>query len=153
MRSRLSLIQAVAIGTLVVGTIDAIDALVFFGLRGAAPMRIFQGIAAGAIGRDAARAGGWTTGAIGIACHYTVAFGIATAYLLAARVMPALRRRPIACGVVYGIVVYFVMNLVVIPLSAIGPQRFTAAPLVNGLLIHAFGIGLPTALIAARTDP
>jgi hypothetical protein len=28
--------------TLVVSTIDAIDAVAFFGLRGAAPMRIFQ---------------------------------------------------------------------------------------------------------------
>ena len=152
MRSRFSLIQAIAIGTLVVGTVDAIDALVFFGLRGAAPMRIFQGIAAGAIGRDAARAGGWTTGALGIVCHYTVAFGIAALYLLAARAMPALRRRPIVFGILYGIVVYFVMNLVVIRLSAIGPQRFTTGPFVNGILIHAFGIGLPTALIAARTD-
>jgi hypothetical protein len=41
------------------------------------------------------------------------------------------------------------MNLVVIPLSAIGPQRFVFGPLVNGLLIHVLGIGIPSALFAA----
>jgi hypothetical protein len=151
MRGRLSAFQAVILATLVVGTLDAIDAVVFFGLRGVAPMRIFQGIAAGAIGRDAARAGGWGTGALGIVFHYMVALGIVSTYLLASRFVPLLTRRPVLCGIAYGIGAYFFMNLVVIPLSAIGPQPFTTGPFVNGILIHAFGIGLPTALICYRT--
>jgi hypothetical protein len=148
--ARVSIGRAVLLGTLVVGTVDALDAVVFFGLRGAAPMRVFQGIAAGAIGRDAARAGGWSTGALGLVFHYLVALGIVATYLLASRAMPLLARRPIVCGILFGIGAYFFMNLVVIPMSAIGPQRFTTGPLVNGILIHAFGIGIPTALIAAR---
>jgi len=49
--------------------------------------------------------------------------------------------------------VYFFMNLVVIPLSAIGPQRFTAAPFINGILIHVFGVGIPAALLISRATP
>jgi hypothetical protein len=150
MRGGLSIVRAIALGTLLVGTIDAVDALVFFGLRGAAPMRIFQGIAAGAIGREAARAGGWGTAALGLFFHYVVALGIVATYALAGRAVPVLRRRPVVYGIVYGIGAYFFMNLVVIPLSAIGPQRFTLGPLVNGILVHAFGIGLPTALVCYR---
>jgi hypothetical protein len=46
------------------------------------------------------------------------------------------------------------MNLVVIPLSAIGVvPPFTVFGTTNGLLIHAFGIGLPTALVASRVAP
>ena len=150
-RAQLSIVRAIALGTLVVGTIDAIDAVVFFGLRGAAPMRIFQGIAAGAIGRDAARAGGWGTAALGVLFHYLVAFGIAATYLLASRAVPLLARRPLVCGPLFGIGAYFFMNLVVIPLSKIGPQPFTTGPFINGILIHALGIGIPIALIAART--
>jgi hypothetical protein len=43
------------------------------------------------------------------------------------------------------------MNVVIIPLSAIGaPPEFDPTGLANGLAIHVFGVGLPAALIAAR---
>jgi hypothetical protein len=39
----------------------------------------------------------------------------------------------------------------VLPLSAIGRvPHFSPVSLANGLLIHAFGIGLPSALLASR---
>jgi hypothetical protein len=62
-----------------------------------------------------------------------------------------LRRRPAVCGILYGLMTFAVMNLVVLPLSAIGhvPQ-FSPVSLTNGLLIHAFGVGLPTAVVVAR---
>jgi uncharacterized membrane protein YagU involved in acid resistance len=142
---------AILIGTLIVGTLDAIDAMVFFGLRnGTTPARIFQSIAAGLIGR-ASYSGGLASAALGVGLHYFVAFGIVVTYVAASAKLPLLRQRPLRCGAIYGIGAYFFMNLVVIPLSAIGPQPLTlSAPLVNGLLIHVFGIGLPTALLAAR---
>ena len=41
------------------------------------------------------------------------------------------------------------MNLVVLPLSKGGGPSLPAAPvLANGLLIHMFGVGLPSALFA-----
>jgi hypothetical protein len=140
--------RAILIGTLVVGTIDAIDAVVFFGIRGAGPMRIFQSIASGLLGRDAYR-GGVAAALLGVACHYLVAFGIVVVYNLASRYLPVLTRRPLLCGALYGLGAYFFMNLVVIPLSAIGPQRFTLAPFLNGIFIHMIGIGIPTALLTA----
>jgi len=143
--------RAIALGTAVVGTLDAIDAVVFFGLRGAAPVRIFQGIAAGLMG-PSARSGGLPAAALGLVLHYTVAFGIVATYVLASRRLTLLTRRPVVCGALYGLGAYFFMNLVVIPLSAIGPQRLAlAAPLVNGLLIHVFGIGMPTAWFAKNS--
>jgi hypothetical protein len=151
LRARLSVGRAIALGTLWIGTIDALDAVVFFGWLGAAPMRIFQSIAAGALGREAARAGGWETAALGLFFHYVVAFGIAATYILSSRVVPMLARRPLLCGPIFGIGAYFFMNLVVIPLSRIGPQPFTAGPFINGILIHAVGIGIPIALIARQT--
>ncbi len=139
---------SILLGTLVVGTLDAIDAIVYVLWRGSAPMRMFQGIASGLLGRDSF-AGGLATAALGSAIHYTIAFGIVLTYHVASRAIPLLARRPIVCGALYGVGVYFFMNLVVIPLSAIGPQRFTLAPFVNGILIHIFGIGIPSALFAA----
>jgi hypothetical protein len=149
MRTRLSGPQAVLYGTLTVGTLDALDAIVFFGLRsGARPLRIFQGIASGLIG-PAARQGGWKTAVLGVALHYFIAFGIVLIYFLASRGARLLTRHPVMCGLLYGLVAYAVMNLVVIPLSKIGGPAMPALPvLANGLLIHMFGVGLPAALFA-----
>lgn len=49
--------RALLVGTLAVGVLDILDAIVFFALRGAQPIRILQSIAAGLLGR-AAFAGG-----------------------------------------------------------------------------------------------
>jgi len=146
---RLSGRQAVFFGTLVVGTLDALDAIVFFGLRsGAQPIRIFQGIAFGLIG-PAARTGGLKTAALGVFLHYVIAFGIVLTYFLVSRRVRLLTRHPVICGLLYGIVAYAVMNLVVLPLSKVGGPTMPAPPvLANGLLIHMFGVGLPSALFA-----
>lgn len=47
--SSLSPARAIAYGGLTVGVLDGLDAVVFFGLRGVPPLRIFQAIAAGLI--------------------------------------------------------------------------------------------------------
>jgi hypothetical protein len=147
----LSLARGILLGTLIVGVLDALDAIVVFGLRsGVAPDRIFRGIAAGVVG-PAARAGGAGTAVFGVALHFTVAFGIVATFVLLSRQVPALRRRPWLVGPIYGLAVFAVMNLVVIPMSAIGASpQFDTLGLVNGLAIHVFGVGLPAALVAAK---
>jgi hypothetical protein len=149
MARRLSAAQAILFGTLTVGTLDALDAIIFFGLRsGAKPIRIFQGIAFGLIG-PAARQGGLKTAALGVFLHYVIACGIVVAYFLVSRRVRLLTRRPVICGLLYGLVAYAVMNLAVLPLSKVGGPSMPATPvLVNGLLIHMFGVGLPSALFA-----
>ncbi len=135
-------------GAFVVGTIDLVDALVFFGLRGVRPIRIPQSIAAGLLGRSAFD-GGAMAAALGVALHYFIAFLIVATFMLISRAMPFLLRRPIVTGLVYGIGVYFVMNLIVVPLSAASAGKLVMGPvLVNGLLVHAFGVGLPSAAFA-----
>ena len=150
-RTPLRASRAILYGTLVVGTLDALDAIVFFGLRsGATPVRIFQGIAAGWLGR-ATYSGGLRTAALGVATHYGIAFGIVVTYFVVSRRVRLLTRHPIPCGLAYGLLAWLFMNRVVIPLSAIGTATWPVLPvLANGLLIHAFGVGLPSAVFAAR---
>ena len=147
----LSASQAILYGTLIVGTLDIVDAFVFFGLRsGTTPVRILQSIASGWLGR-ASYSGGLRAAALGAITHYFIAFGIVVTYFVISQRVSVLTRHPIPCGVVYGLVVYLFMNRVVIPLSAIGTATWPALPvLANGLLIHAFGIGIPSAIFAAK---
>jgi len=56
----------------------------------------------------------------------------------------------------FGVAAYFVMTFVVVPLSNAGPGRISfalpAVPiLINGLAIHALGVGLPAAYFASRS--
>ena len=157
-RPRLSTGRALLYGTLVVGTLDALDAIVFFGLfAGAQPIRIFHSIAAGLIGRPAAMGGGVGTALLGVALHYFIAFGIVATFFIAARYIRILQRAPVVSGLLYGVAAYVVMNAVVVPLSAAGRGGLSWPPvinavLINGVLIHMFGVGLPASLFArART--
>ena len=147
----LSTAGALAIGTLAVGVLDILDAFLFFGLRGAQPVGILQSIASGVLGR-AAYQGGLRTAALGLLLHFVIAFGVVATYFVATRLVPALNRRPWVYGLLYGLVVYTVMNLVVVPLSAaaLGSGPTPLVVRVNGVLIHMFGVGLPAALAAAR---
>ena len=146
--------KALVLGTAVVGTLDILDALVFFGLRGARPIRILQAIAAGLLGRKAFQ-GGIATAALGGILHFFIAFVIVAVYFVASRRTPLLTRYAVPFGLLYGVGVYFVMNYVVIPLSAAAPGAFSMPVFINGILIHALGVGLPAALFAraaVRTD-
>ena len=139
--------RALLYGTLAVGILDLLDAVVFFGLRGVQPIRIFQSIASGLLGR-AAFSGGMASAALGIALHFFIAFLIVAVFFLASRRLPALVRAPILSGLIYGIGAYIVMQYLVIPLSAAGTGRFSWPVFVNGVLIHMFGVGLPASLAA-----
>jgi len=148
MRSHpLTAAQAILYGTLVVGALDALDAIVFFGLRGVAPVRIFHSIAAGLLGRSAFQ-GGLATAALGVCLHFFIAFLIVSVFYAASLAAPVLTRHPVTAGIVYGIAVYFVMNYVVLPLSAAGRGPFVLPVFINGILIHALGVGVPSAWFA-----
>jgi uncharacterized membrane protein YagU involved in acid resistance len=66
-----------------------------------------------------------TTAALGGGVlHFFIAFVIVVVYFLASRRAPVLTRHAVALGMAYGIVVYFVMSHIVIPLSAAISHRF-----------------------------
>lgn len=146
--------RALLLGGLAVAILDGLDAVVFYGLRGASPGRVFQSVAAGLLGRQTAVAGGTTTALFGVALHTLIGFAVFAAYFGVSRLWPLLTRRPLVCGFSYGIGVYIFMNQVVVPLSAIGAGRFPSLPvLLNGLIGHALLVGLPCALVARRARP
>ena len=71
-----------------------------------------QSIASGVLGAEAF-AGGAASAALGVALHFLIALGAAAVYVLASRPMGVLRVRWLASGLIYGVVVYAVMQGVV----------------------------------------
>jgi uncharacterized membrane protein YagU involved in acid resistance len=143
-------------GWMIAGTLDILYAVGFsYARSGVAPARVLQSVAAGGFG-SAAFEGGAAMAVAGLGFHYLNALLITIAFFAAAAVAPALRRRPVLIGAVYGVLVYLLMNYVVIPLSRIGvfPSPPTAI-WVTGVLVHMFFIGVPIALAARQAfdDP
>jgi hypothetical protein len=137
-RARRRILAAVLAGGLVAGSIDAALAFHSFGLT------MPKGIAAGLLGKEALT-GGAGVWLLGLTLHFAIAFASAAIYCAAGRKLDFLRSSFVICGLAYGIVIFLVMNLVVLPLSAfpfpVGP--FTVSALRSGLLVHMFFIGLP----------
>lgn len=142
--------KTIVLGGLTVGVLDLIDAVTFFGLYYAVPpIRIFQSIAAGVYGRDASREGGWSTAIQGILLHFVIAFLIAAVFYTGTRFLPILYKKPVVCGLIYGVICYFVMQLIVVPLSNAPSSGISINPsFFNGIIGHALVVGLPVALIA-----
>lgn len=137
----------VLLGGLAVGVLDLLDAFVFFGLRGVPPLRILQSIASGVLGRSAFQ-GGLATGLLGLGLHFGIATTIVAWYYFVSRWNRTLVTRPWLWGPLYGLVVYFVMYDIVLPLSAAAIAPRPPIVIWNGLLIHVVGVGIPSALAA-----
>ena len=132
--------------------LDILDPILFFGLRGVRPIRIPQSIASGLLGR-AAYTGGLRTAVLGLALHLGIALFWAALFVLAARYLPTLRQHPVPSGLLYGLVIYAVMNFIVLPNSHVAPSHPTPAVLINGVAAMLFLVGLPIALLNRRFAP
>lgn len=136
-------------GGLIAGALDLADALILYGLRGVSPVRIVQAIASGLLGRSAFE-GGAATAALGVALHFFIATTAAAVFVLASTKLIVLVRRPVMCGMIFGLGVFVFMQYGVVPLSRAGGRGLAWPYVVNGMLIHALGVGLPIALAVAR---
>lgn len=135
---------------LAAGTLDLIAAIASSAYYGRSPSWLLKLIASGAFG-EAAFDRGAGTAALGAVFHFVIATGAAAVYYAASRRWPVLTTRPLAAGAVFGIAVFWFMQLIVLPLSAYPfPTSFRAVGVIRGLLIHVFCVGLPIALVVRR---
>ena len=170
-------LQASLTGGLIAGVLDIVYAITAFGpLSYNVPaMRILQSVAAGAIGRDASRAGEWGTAMLGLGLHLMIAIGMAAVFVLAATRLSFLLRPTVLWGVLYGLLLWVAMNYIIVPLSAAGPNLHFASSfgeaserlreafsqgqnadenhpwmLWGSLFAHTILVGVPIALVAKR---
>jgi hypothetical protein len=138
-------LTGILVGGGIAATLDIIYAIVRNGGYGKSPLWVLQSVASGWMG-EGAFTSGITGGIVGLLSHYGIVFVAAAIYLAASRHLPVLRSRAMACGAIFGVLVYLFMNFVVLPLSAF-PFDFPypLARLLEGFLSHAIFVGLPIA--------
>ena len=135
---------------LIAGALDLTAAIITNTLRGSTPVRVMQSVASGLLGEESYQ-GGLKTAALGVLLHFVIAFGAAAVFYAASRKLRFLLRRPVVWGLVYGVLVYFFMSRVVLPLSAFphrGAPRLSSVAI--GLVVHMLCVGLPISLAVRR---
>lgn len=137
-------IIAILVGGAIAGALDLTAAFLTYGRQ------VPRGIASGLIG--AAAQNGTMPWILGVLLHFVIAFGAAAVFCITSWRQPFLREHWLWCGPFYGIAVYLVMNLIVVPLSAapFHGRSFTHAALLQGVIVHMVIIGLPIAWSARR---
>lgn len=151
----MKLMSAILVGGALAGLADIVYVSVHYNLvYGTPPERILHSVAAGLLGPEAARAGGWGTAALGLAAHFAIAIIMATVFNVAAQFIKPLRKLWFVTGPLYGLGLMFVMNLVVVPMSAVrGPGNLPEGQFLYGAIFaHMILVGLVIAFFASRVN-
>lgn len=148
------ILSAIFLGGIIAATIDIGAASL---ISGRSPMFIMQAIAGGLLGK-ASFGGGIGTALLGLVLQEVMGVLIATIYVVLLKSASGLLRHWVLSGLTYGVIIFFVMNYVVVPLSAWkSAPHFTsvkfaenmAAMLLFGLVVAFFG-GRPVSAQPAR---
>lgn len=102
----------------VAGVLDIVAASL---INLAPPQLILQSISSGLLGL-ASYAGGASTVLLGLILQIAMSIVIASIFAASTRRLPWLLSHPIAAGLAYGVGIFVVMNMLVVPMSAFAPR-------------------------------
>lgn len=132
---------------LLAGTLDILAAILILAKGNAVGTLKF--IASGVFGK-AAISGGADMVASGAVFHFFIATSFAGAYFLAYPRLPFLQKNKWVSGILYGVFVWAVMNLLVVPLSNAPQRPFAWDSALENMAILVMCIGLPIAWLADK---
>lgn len=139
-----SALETVLWAGFVAGTLDALAGIVVYWLILGRMniIQILQWIASGVFGNDAFE-GGLTMALVGNIFHYGIAYFFTVLYFVVAQYWPALKKYTLVSGLLYGLIIWALMNLLILPLSNVNQGPFE--PLVAAMAItwHMLLVGLP----------
>lgn len=133
---------------LLAGTLDITAACTMFWIRtGRDPLIVLKFVASGALGPDALT-GGWGINLLGLFFHFIIAFSWTIFLFIIFAKIPKMNW--IVLGLSYGVVVWLIMNLLVLPMTRITPRPFVLSQAIIGTVILMVAIGLPISYFANK---
>ena len=138
--------RKIALATLVAGTLDILSACVYTLIAGRAPINMLKGLASAILGNGAVE-GGVGVALVGLLLHFAIMAVMVAFFGVAANRLPFLKARWLLAGIAYGIGLWAVMNLVVLPLR-FGWHPFTPLGLAEQFFSHIVLVGIPIAWFA-----
>jgi hypothetical protein len=145
-----SALKTIAFAGLLAGLLDGAAASVqYFISTGNSPTRVFQYIASAVFGKSAF-AGGLEMAGWGLLFHLLIAMGFAALFFLLYPLIFRPLKNKIAMGIVYGLMVWMIMNLLVVPLTKAPQGPFKLKGVLIGMSILILMVGIPVSLIISR---
>lgn len=149
------MLKPIVIATALAGTLDLLSAFIFAGMAGMAPVAVLQFVASGPFGDTSMAAtglGGTGWAIVGLLVHFAIMTCMVAAYMASAPRLPALLRHPLTAGLAYGLLLWLLMYWIVRPMRWPDmPLPHTAKAIAQQLFSHCILVGLPIAIVAART--
>jgi uncharacterized membrane protein YagU involved in acid resistance len=149
--NKLSATKTVFLSGFTAATLDILAAFVVYSfiMKVVTPLQILQRIASGVFAKTII--GNETVTALtGLLFHYMIAFSFAIAYFFAYPHVKLLHRNAVISGLLYGVFVWAVMNLIVVPLSNASHAPFALISFLKAIIILMLCIGLPIAIITSK---
>jgi uncharacterized membrane protein YagU involved in acid resistance len=145
-----SIVKTIAWVGLLAGSLDITAACVqVYLMRGTSPEVVLRYIAGAAFGKWAF-SGGWEMPLAGLLFHFIIAYSFTILFFLLYPFIKILSKSVVATAIVYGIFIYVVMNLLVLPLTKIPAITFHLDKALMATAILIVAIGLPLSFFARK---
>jgi hypothetical protein len=135
-------IMTIILAWLVAGTLDISYAIIVWGpvFGKITAARLLQGIASTLMGKDAFT-GGTGTALIGLAMHYGISLAWTVLYFLIYPYISLLSRNAYLGGIIYGVFVWAMMSLLIVPLVTGHAWSYNTIPFLKSIapMIILFG--------------
>jgi len=143
-----SIVKPIAIATAISGTLDILFAMILTVAFGRQIPDMLRFVASGPF--PAATDMGTAGAVLGLVVHFALMAIMATALMLLVRWKPDRLETPLRTGIAFGVITYFVMNWLVVPLRFGTPVPPKTLSIVTQAFAHLVLVGIPMAYAAAR---
>jgi hypothetical protein len=145
------LLPAILAAGLLTGILDGFAAVVQYLINtGRNPVMVFRFIASGIFGKPAFDPEATFMPVWGLFFHIAIATIFTAIFFFLYPRIPFFSRNRITGGVIYGLVIWLIMNRIVLPLSNTPSLPFKLKSAVTGILILIVAVGIPVSILAAR---
>lgn len=148
-RSR-SFVTALLVAAFIAGSLDIIAGWMIAIFYGGTPMGVLRFIASAVFG-PVAFAGSAGYALAGLIFHYLIAFcWTAFFFIVMKRVAEWRMRSVLLIGISYGVVIWCVMNLLVLPLTRLPKPQFRLTGILIGMVALIVMVGIPVAIMTRK---
>jgi hypothetical protein len=143
------MLRPIAIATAISGALDIVFAMTLTIAFGRKIPDMLRSVASGPF--PSATQWGTAGAILGLLVHFTLMAVMAAVFMMIVRARPQLMETPWRTALAYGVVTYFAMNWVVVPLRFHTPLPPKALSVATQLFAHLVLVGLVFVLVARRS--
>lgn len=137
-------LKTILLSAFILGVADGLAAIVLTWLNGRPPIIVFQYIASGVLGPTAFAGGLWSV-SLGVIAHFFIALAWTVIFFILHPACSLYVHNKILKSVVYGLLIWAIMNMIILPLSRVPSGEININQALTGIAILIVAAGIPLA--------